>query len=314
LRSVYEQTNDISFEVTVIDNASSDGSAEMMKREFPQVKLLENIDNRGFATANNQGITIAHGQYILLLNSDTKVLDNAIAKTVQFADKYPEAAVVGCRVLNPDFSVQPTCFRFPSLLNMILSASYLYKIFPKSKFFGREQMMWWKRDSIKEVDVVTGCFMLVRHKAIKEIGFMDERFFVYGEETDWCYRFKKAGWKVLFTPDAQIIHYKGQSSKQISPIMALQLQGSILQFMKKHYSHIEYLTGCFLVWLFLAVRIPFWLIKAISSKGNQSSYCRMRLFTYLTAMERLTLKGVKGLCFKVNNRNFSNQEDANVIA
>jgi GT2 family glycosyltransferase len=140
LRSTLEQAGDVDYEIVVVDNASSDGSAEMVKQIFPQVKLIENTENHGFAAANNQGMAIAQGRYVLLLNSDTVILDNAIAKTVAFADDHPDAAVVGCRVLNPDRTLQPTCFMFPSLLNMLLSTIYLNKLFSKSRFFGRERM------------------------------------------------------------------------------------------------------------------------------------------------------------------------------
>ena len=138
LKSVYEQSKDISFEVIVIDNASTDGSVDMVKNNFSKVILIENKKNKGFAAANNQGIAKAKGRYILLLNSDTVILDNAIKKTVSFVDTHPAAAVTGCRVLNPDRSLQPTCFMFPSVLNLLLSTSYLYKLFPKNKFFGRD--------------------------------------------------------------------------------------------------------------------------------------------------------------------------------
>ena len=181
LASVYANTKNIAFEVIVVDNASSDGSVDMIRSEFPHVKLIANSGNRGFAGANNQAIAVANGRYVLLLNSDTLILDNAIFKTVAFADTHPEAAVVGCKVLNPDRTLQRTCFMYPSILNMFLSATYLYKLFPRSKFFGRERMSWWDRNDTREVDVVTGCFMLVRRGAIEQVGLMDERFFVYGE-------------------------------------------------------------------------------------------------------------------------------------
>jgi GT2 family glycosyltransferase len=179
LRSVYEQTRDVTFEVIVIDNASSDDSVTMVKAEYPQVILIENRDNRGFAAANNQGMAIARGRYILLLNSDTVILDGAIQKTLAFAGQHPKAAVVGCRVLNQDQTLQPTCFMFPSILNLLLSTTYLYKLFPHSHFFGREQMSWWARNEVREVQVVTGCFMLVQRLAIDKVGPMDEGFFLY---------------------------------------------------------------------------------------------------------------------------------------
>ena len=139
LASVYAQTTGAEYEAIVVDNASSDGSAAMVKAEFPQVILIENTENKGFAAANNQGIQIAKGRYVLLLNSDTVVLDCAIPKTFVFAEKHPEAAVIGCKVLNPDHTLQPTCFMFPCLLNLCLSSTYLYKIF-QNRFFGRERM------------------------------------------------------------------------------------------------------------------------------------------------------------------------------
>lgn len=263
LRSIYEKQNNMNFEVIVVDNASADGSAEKVSDNFSQVILIKNQENRGFAAANNQGIGIAKGRYILLLNSDTIVLNNAIAKTLSFAEAHPEVALVGCRILNPDMSLQPSCFMFPSVLNMLLSSSYMYKLFPKSKFFGREHMTLWNRDEEREVDVATGCFMLVRREAIEQVGVMDEQFFMYGEETDWCYRFKQAGWKVMFTPEGEIIHLGGRSTIQKRSEMLVQLRLSILKFIKKHQNWLKSKIACFLTILFFATRIPIWLVIAL---------------------------------------------------
>jgi GT2 family glycosyltransferase len=280
LSSVYEHAGDIDYEIIVIDNASTDGSAEMVKNDFQQVILIENSENRGFAAANNQGMAIAKGRYVLLLNSDTVVLDNAIAKTVSFADENPQAAVTGCRVLNPDRTLQRTCFMFPSVLNMLLSSTYLYKLFPKNRFFGREQMTWWDRNDVRLVDVVTGCFMLVRREAIEQVGVMDEQFFMYCEETDWCYRFRDKGWKVMFAPAGQIIHFGGQSTAQKPVAMIVQLRLSILKFMKKHYSRPAYLIARFLVALFFAVRLPVWLARAfIRPAARNEAAIKMKAYS-----------------------------------
>ena len=299
LESVFKQTSNINFEVIVVDNASADGLVELVKSEFPQVTLIENSQNRGFAAANNQAIKVAKGRYILLLNSDTVILDNAIAKVVDFADANPDAAVVGCRVLNPDLTLQPTCFMFPSILNLFLSSSYLYKLFPQSKFFGRQHMMWWKRNDTREVDVVWGCFMLVRQQAIQKVGLMDERFFMYAEETDWCYRFKQARRKILFTSDAEIVHSGGQSTKQMASEMTLQLRGGTLQFMHKHHSRLEYKLACLLVWLFFVVRIPPWFAKYLLNK-QERTYCRMRMLAYTEGMWKLMTGGGKALCLNAS--------------
>jgi hypothetical protein len=234
----------------------------MVKAEFPQVNIIANTENRGFAAANNQGMAVAKGRYVLLLNSDTVILDNAIKKTVLFANAHREAAVVGCRVLNADTTLQQTCFMFPSVLNMVLAAIYLYKFFPQNSFLGRERMTWWDRSNVLEVDVITGCFMLVRRQAIEKVGLMDERFFVYGEETDWCYRFKKKGWKVLFSPDAEIIHYGGQTAKQMASKFLFQLFGSRLIFIKLHRRKLTFLLARFLTASFLLLRVPYWLATA----------------------------------------------------
>lgn len=267
LQSIYEQASKVNFEVIVVDNASTDDSVQMVKTEFLHVILIENSENKGFAAANNQGIAVARGRYALLLNSDTVIQNNAIAETVSFADAHPDAAVVSCRVLNPDQTLQPTCFMFPSILNMLLSSTYLYKLFPKSKFFGREQMTWWDRNNIREVDVVTGCFMLVRREAIQQVGTMDEQFFMYGEETDWCYRFRQAGWKVVFTPACEIIHLGGQSSRQQRIKMILQLRGSILYFMAKNRGPVQYKIGCILTCAFFVFRIPGVLLLSLLQRN-----------------------------------------------
>lgn len=297
LRSVYEQTQQVSFEVVVIDNASRDGSADMVRREFPAVVLITNRENRGFAAANNQGMEVAHGRYVLLLNSDTLVLGNALATTVRFADAHPEAAVVGCRVLNPDRSLQPTCFLYPSLLNMVLSSTYLYKLWPRNRFFGRERMTWWDRNDVRDVDVVTGCYMLVRREAIDRVGVMDDQYFVYGEETDWCYRFKSAGWRVLFTPEAQIVHFGGGSSRQAAYQMKLQLYGSILRFMRQHRHRVGYSLACVLCALFFLLRVPYWLGRAVLSRGNRrASYLTAK--TYAAGAFK-ALRGWESLCVRV---------------
>jgi len=302
LRSVFEETDKIKFEVIIVDNASTDGSVEMIREEFPEVIIICNKSNRGFAAANNQGIQIGRGEYVLLLNSDTIILDNAISKSIFFARNNPKAAVTSCRVLNSDKTLQPTCFMFPSICNMILSSTYIYKIFPKNRFFGRERMSWWKRNDVRDVDAVTGCFMLVRKDAIGEIGNMDERFFMYAEETDWCYRFKQAGWQVMFMPDAEIIHLHKGSSKKIESTMRLQLSGSILLFFEKHKSRTQYILACLFTALFFFARVPYWFVIAIISKKKRSA-CLDIVRTYSKGFI-LSLGGGRMLCVKRKSNNF----------
>lgn len=254
LKSIFEQTKTINFEVIVVDNASVDMSCKTIRDEFPQVKLICNNENRGFAAANNQGIKEAQGDFLLFINNDTIVLDRAIEKSLVCAKNHPDAAVVGCKVLNNDKTLQSSFFRYPSLTNLFLATAHLDSIFPNHKFFGRERYAKANWNETNEVDVITGCFMLVKKEAIEEIGMMDECFFMYAEETDWCLRFKKRGWKILYAPFGEIIHLGGASSKKVKSTMMLQLKGSILLFIKKHRSRISYIAACLLISLYFLSR------------------------------------------------------------
>lgn len=178
IESVYEQTSGVTFEVVVVDNASTDGSVDMVRDLFPKVRLITNNTNKGYAAGVNQGIGLAQGRYFLVLNSDTIICDAAIEKTVAYGNEHPEAAVVGCQVWKNLKEIQPTCFRFPSVLNLFLCTFGLSIIFKKNRFFGRERMLWWPRDRERQVDVVSGMFMLVRRKAVDEVGLIDEAFFL----------------------------------------------------------------------------------------------------------------------------------------
>jgi GT2 family glycosyltransferase len=203
-----------------------------------------------------------------LLNSDTVVCDAAIEKTIKYADANSDIAVVGCQVWETQDKVQMTCFRFPSLANLFLSTFGLAKAFKYNRILGREWMLWWNRDNEREVDVVSGMFMLVRRKAIDEIGIMDERFFVYCEEADWCYRFRNAKWKVLFWPGARIVHVDGgsHSSNQAALKMFVQKQKSLLIFLKKHRGRLNCWLGRLILICSFSLRVCVWAISLVLNK------------------------------------------------
>ena len=226
---------------------------------------MENNENRGFAAANNQGIKIAAGRYLLLLNPDTIILEGAIQKAIKYADIHAEAAVVGCQVWLNSTEIQKTCFQFPSLRNIVVQLSGLHRIFSNSRIINKETYGWWDRRTPMEVDVISGMFMLVRKIAIEKIGMMDEAYFVYAEETDWCYRFRQAGWKCLFTPDARIIHVHGgsNSTAQVKIKMFVQMQKSILIFMRKHYGFLSWSMAKMIFIFSLSLRILATCIVAI---------------------------------------------------
>jgi hypothetical protein len=258
----------VGYEIIVVDNASADGSVEMVKANFPDVALLQNAENRGFAVANNQGMKIARGKYVLLLNSDTIICEGAIEKTAKYADSHPEAALVGCQVWENSATIQMTCFRFPSCANLFLSIFGLSQIFKYNRVFGREWMLWWKRDTARQVDVISGMFMLVRRTAIDQVGEMDEQFFMYCEEADWCYRFTHAGWKVLFWPGAKIIHVDGgsHSSNKAAVKMAVQHHKSLLTFLKKHRGMLSYWLGLFFIIFSMSLRLFIWAVSLVIRK------------------------------------------------
>jgi GT2 family glycosyltransferase len=264
LNSIVQQTRQLTFETIVIDNASSDGSVSMCELEFPTVKVVANRQNRGFAAANNQGMQLTSGRYTLLLNPDTVVLDGAIDHCVAYADAHSDVGVVGCQVLEKEGQIQQTGFSFPSPWTLFLTLTGLPRAFPRSTLFAKPQLGWWKRDSEEDIDVISGMFMLVRREAIQQVGLMDESYFIYAEEADWCYRFYKAGWRRVFFPGAKIIHIDGggKSTSQVNIKMLVQLQKSMMIYYKKNLGFIAWLTA---KWLFVfsnALRFLGWSISS----------------------------------------------------
>jgi GT2 family glycosyltransferase len=212
LRSVYEQTKGIEFEVIVVDNASADGSAEAIAAEFGQVKLIRSDRNLGFAGGNNLAAKQATGERLLLLNPDTVVLDAAVDRLVAFAGAHPEAGIFGGRTVFADRTLNPaSCWRFPTVWSLLCIGTGLTSMFRKSGLFNPEAYGRWKRDTVRRVDIVSGCFLLIRRKLWDQLGGFDPAFFMYGEEADLCWRAAKAGERCLICPDAQIIHYGGAS-------------------------------------------------------------------------------------------------------
>jgi GT2 family glycosyltransferase len=235
LQSVYDTTRNLDFKVIVVDNASTDGSQEMVRQEFPDVRLIANAENLGFAKANNQAIRRSRGRYVLLLNSDAFVRENTIEHMVALMDGHPEAGMAGCKLVHEDGRLQPSCSTFPTLFTEFCIATRLDKFFPKSALFGKYRMTYWDFDDVREVDVILGAFMLVRATAIDEVGLMDEGYFMYSEEVDWCYRFKEKGWKILFYPHVEALHLWGGSIRQIRIEMLIQMYRSRIAFFNKYY-------------------------------------------------------------------------------
>ncbi len=212
LQSVYHETREVSFELIVVDNASADGSAQAIAEHFPDVRLLAESENLGFARANNLAAREARGDFLLLLNSDTVVLDKAIDRLVRFARQHPEAGIYGGRTLFEDGTLNPSsCWARSSPWSEYCHAVGLSRLLCFSRMFNPESYGNWQRDSVRAVDIVSGCFFLIRRSLWQQLGGFDSEFFMYGEEADLCLRARKLGARPLICPEAQIIHYGGRS-------------------------------------------------------------------------------------------------------
>lgn len=230
LQSIRDTAGDLDHEVLVVDNASSDGSAEMVSREFPEARLIVNTRNVGFAGANNQAIAVAEGRYCLLLNSDAVLLPGAAASLVWYLERHPEAAAAGAQLRNPDGSFQWSYADYPSLGGELLLATKLaglirpaYPSYPESA-----------SQTERTADWVSGACMLVRRSAIEQVGPLDEGYFMYTEETDWCYRMRQAGWSVGYVPEAKALHWGGQSASAAPERKRSQVYRSKWRFFQKH--------------------------------------------------------------------------------
>ncbi|MFQ5415481.1 MAG: glycosyltransferase family 2 protein [Myxococcota bacterium] len=262
LASVFENLGDLAAVVWVVDNGSGDGSADLIATKYPQVRLLRNDENLGFAAANNQALRRARGRYALLLNSDTLVLGDVLQRSVRYMNEHPDVGVFGCRVLNPDRTLQPTCFQYPSLLNSILKTTGLHRL-RRPRFFGREHMRGWQRDSERDVDVVTGCYMLVRRAAMEKVGLLDDDFFFNYEETDWCLRFRREHWAIRFAPVGEIIHIGNASGRQISHQRETHLIRGKIRLHRKHGEPWHAAAIWALAYGFWCLRLVFWGLASV---------------------------------------------------
>ncbi|MFA6381837.1 MAG: glycosyltransferase family 2 protein [Candidatus Buchananbacteria bacterium] len=214
LESIIKYRGDLTFEIIVVDNASGDGTVEMIKKEFPRVVLIPNTTNLGFGTANNQGILKSRGDFILVLNPDTVILKDCLPRMVDFMKSNYQVGIAGCKHLNPDWTLQFSVRRFPSFWPIFLIITKIAKIFPNLPALSSYLAKDFNYKIAQPVDQVAGSFFLLRKKTLDEIGLFDENFFTWFEEVDLCRRAVASGWQVWFTPDGEIIHYGGQSFVQ----------------------------------------------------------------------------------------------------
>ncbi len=276
LISLRRAIGDLPVEVFVVDNHSVDGSAAMVRKKFPEIKLIENRSNLGFSKANNQAIRQSTGEYLLLLNPDTLVEEDTLTRCLQYMDSRPEAGALGVKMIDGKGRYLPESKRaFPTPLVSLFKLSGLTRLFPRSRTFGKYYLGHLDPDRIHDVDVLTGAFMLIRHKVLEETGLLDEDYFMYGEDIDLSYRIQQAGFRVVYFPETTIIHYKGESTRKSSLNYVLLFYRAMLIFARKHLVNRK--TGFFNA----LIRFAIWFRAGLSILRRFLSRASLPLIDFL---------------------------------
>jgi GT2 family glycosyltransferase len=287
LRTIEQSVKRTTYETFVVDNASKDGSVEMMSSEFPHVKVISNSSRRGYGDSHNRAVSIFRGKYILILNEDMEMLDDAIDVMVETAEGKNNLGALGCKILNPDLSLQISCFKFPTIAQELFEAVFPQSVvFPKSSI--RSKMYGWNHDTERDVDIVVGCCMLVPRIVINHVGAFDPAFFVYSEEHDWCRRMKNAGLRVVFTPSARMIHVGGQTSKRMSLRMALVQLDSRTKYFFKHQGRTQASIFRQVAAIGYLMRGFVWGLRVAMMGGSSDGYATEKLKENLSSFRYLS--------------------------
>lgn len=283
LSSLQAATIGLDTEVFVIDNASSDGTPELIEQQFPKIKLIRNPMNAGFAAANNIGIVLSRGKYVALINSDVEVPAGCLQKMICYLDRYPSVGMLGPKMLTSSGSAAPSCMRRPSLRILLTHALGLASFLPNLNLHVQNP----ESLGTQSVDVLNGWFWLVRKEALDQVGLLDERFFMYGEDIDWCHRFWNGGWKVVYFPDAEAVHYGGASSARAPVRFYIEMQRANLQYWRRYHGLISQTAFLLIILLhqachLLGYAVVFALIPRLraeaSFKCQRSAACLRWLF------------------------------------
>ncbi len=267
VESLYQTTQESSLEIIVVDNASSDGSIDALRNNYPQAQVIVNPSNFGFAKANNIGIKKAKGRYVCLVNSDVKALEGALDKMRLYMESHSEIGALAPKTFFGDMQIQKNCREFPTLRNLFCQEFFLNTLFPTVAFFRGRDMIRYDYNKVMEIEALSGCFLMVRREVIAQVGPLDEQFFFYSEDVDWCKRIHDAGWKLIHYPGAEAIHF-GCASSSIAPIeFQVEMLKANWQYWRKHKSVIE----CALFWLIefagkLGRAIGWYIIRFVGSK------------------------------------------------
>ncbi|MCO5050843.1 MAG: glycosyltransferase family 2 protein [Verrucomicrobiae bacterium] len=255
LISLRENGGGLVQEIIVVDNASADGSPDMVQECFPEVTLIRAGQNLGFARANNLGIKHATGSYLALVNSDVVVHPGCFEELTNYLESHSSAGLVGPRITGGDGLLQRSCRRLPSVWNLTCSVLALDRVFPRHPLFSGFELRHWNYDHLGEVEVLSGCFWLVRRSAVEKVGGLDERFFFYAEDLDWCKSFRDAGWKNVYVPQATATHFGGGSSANAPLRYSIEMLRANLKYWKKHYGGLGQCTYYVLALLYHGIRL-----------------------------------------------------------
>ena len=269
LHSLLTDNADTPAEIVIVDNATQNGVVEMLQAEFPQIPLISNARRDGFAANQNRAMRSSHGEYILLLNDDTLVRPGALRTLRAYMDQHPKTGALGCRLENPDGSLQKSCYRFPSPARCVAENLFLVAAFPNHPRLGDYRA--WPHDTERQVDFVIGAALMIRREVLTTTGYLDETFFMYAEETDWCRRMHQDGWQVAFTPDATVVHYGGQSSVAMKNRQFVEFTRSQLRYMLKHYGAFGVLICRLATLVGAMLRLPLWSLVSLWKPSKRAT-------------------------------------------
>jgi len=255
VRSLESSRNSLSTEIIVVDNASSDGTVEQLRRQFPHVNVIENRENLGFARGNNVGLKICTGKYVALINSDVVVPQGCLEKMLSFMEENARIGMLGPKMILRDGSIGKSVYASPTVWNWFCNGLGLSSLFKHSKLFANFELADFDYNKTQDVDMLTGWFWLVRSTALQEVGVLDDQFFMYGEDIDWPSRFRKAGWRVTYCSEAEAIHYCGASSDRAPTRFYVEMNRANLQYFRKHHGPLGVLGFWLAMWIQQLVRV-----------------------------------------------------------